>query len=304
MTAAHLPRAAVPGDPSPPPGPVVVGRYDRGPGYGVERPAGADSWLLTWTTAGRGLVRQGTAEVHAGEGDLVVLAPGVRHRYAVAPGAPRWDFWWAHCQVRPGWAAWLGPYAVADGMYAVGPVPADLRERVDAVFRRMLADARWTGAGAPAPLAPAEGEPVAVAHGGAARELALCALEEAVVLAAAAARAPAPPPGGDARVRRAEELIAADPGAPHTVRSLAADVALSPSRFAHLFTRQTGRSPMRALREARLGHAARLLENTDLTVERVAAASGFPSPFHFHRVFRERYGLPPGAYRSRALNGP
>ena len=91
-------------------------------------------------------------------------------------------------------------------------------------------------------------------------------------------------------MRRAQELIAADPGAPHTVRSLAAEVALSPSRFAHLFTRQLGRSPMRALREARLRHAARLLESTDLSVERVAAASGFASPFHFNRVFRERYG--------------
>ncbi|GGI97175.1 helix-turn-helix domain-containing protein [Streptomyces brasiliensis] len=302
MTAAELPVTAVPGDPSPPPGPVVVGRYDRDPGYSVERPAGSDSWLLTWTTGGRGLVRQGTAEAYAGEGDLVVLAPGVRHRYAVAPGARHWGFWWAHCQARPGWAAWLRPYAVADGMYAVTPVPDVLHGRVGTVFGRMLADARWIGTGAPPPPAPTDGDPVAVAHGGAARELALCALEEVVLLTASAAREPAPPPGVDARVLRAEEVVAADPGAPHTVGSLAAAVALSPSRFAHLFTRQTGRSPMRAVREARLRHAARLLESTDLTVERVAAASGFPSPFHFHRVFRERWGVPPGAYRTRVRN--
>lgn len=55
---------------------------------------------------------------------------------------------------------------------------------------------------------------------------------------------------------------------------------------------------MRELREARLHHAARLLESTDLSVERVAAASGFASPFHFNRVFRARYGTPPGAYRA------
>ncbi|MER5911332.1 helix-turn-helix domain-containing protein [Streptomyces sp. NPDC001982] len=304
MTPAELPETAAPGDPSPPPGLVVVGRYDRDPGYSVDRPAGADSWLLTWTTSGRGLVRQGTAEAYAGEGDLVVLAPGVRHRYAVAPGARHWGFWWAHCQARPAWAAWLRPYAVADGLYAVTPVPGALHDRIGTVFRRMLADARWIGTGAPPPAGPADGDPVAVAHGSAARELALCALEEIVLLTAAAAHEPAPLPGVDARVRRAEELIAADPGAPHTVGSLAAAVALSPSRFAHLFARQTGRSPMRAVREARLRHAARLLENTDLTVERVAAASGFPSPFHFNRVFRERWGVPPGAYRSRVRNGP
>ena len=118
-----------------------------------------------------------------------------------------------------------------------------------------------------------------------------------VLLTTAAARPPSARPGADARVLRAQALITADPGAPHTVRSLAEAVALSPSRFAHLFTEQFGHSPMRALREARLGHAARLLESTDLSVERVAAASGFASPFHFSRVFRERYGMPPGAYR-------
>ncbi|MEV0182264.1 helix-turn-helix domain-containing protein [Streptomyces sp. NPDC050625] len=299
VTTEQLPEAAVPGDPSPPPGLVVVGRFDQAPGYRVDRPGGSESWLFTWTTGGRGLMRQGTAEAHPAAGDLVVLAPGVRHRYAVPPGSRHWRFWWTHCQARPSWTAWLRPYAVGDGMYAVTSAPAALRGRVGAAFARMLADARWTGTGAPPAAAPVDDDPVAVAHGSAARELALCSLEEAVLLATAGAREPSQPPGIDPRVRRAEELIAADPGAAHTVRSLAGSVALSPSRFAHLFTEQTGRSPMRALREARLHHAARLLEGTDLTVERVAAASGFPSPFHFHRVFRERYGVPPGAYRYR-----
>ncbi|MEU1406569.1 helix-turn-helix domain-containing protein [Streptomyces sp. NPDC005728] len=292
MHADGLPGTAA-GDPSPPPGLVVTGRYDQGPGYGVDRPRGSDSWLFTFTTGGRGLVRQGGARTDALPGHLVVLAPGVAHRYAVAPGAPHWRFWWAHCQARPSWAPWLGPYAVADGLYVVAPVPGILHGRIGAAFDRMLADARRPAQG----ILPGA-DPVAVAHGSLACELALCALEEVVLLAASGARPPAPGPGVDARVRHAEELIAADPGAPHTVRSLAGSVALSPSRFAHLFTQRTGRPPMRALREARLRHAARLLEVTDLTVERVAAASGFPSPFHFSRVFRARYGVPPGAYRS------
>ncbi|WP_336109443.1 helix-turn-helix domain-containing protein [Streptomyces sp. PTD9-10] len=293
MHADGLPGTAA-GDPSPPPGLVVTGRYDQGPGYGVDRPRGSDSWLFTFTTGGRGTFRQGDARAEAAAGHLVVLAPGVAHRYAVASGAPHWRFWWAHCQARPSWAPWLGPYAVADGLYVVAPVPAGLYGRIEAAFGRMLADARRPAPGTP----PEAADPVAVAHGSLARELALGALEEVVLLAASGAREPAPEPGDDTRVRHAEELIAADPGAPHTVASLAGGVSLSPSRFAHLFTLRTGRPPMRALREARLRHAARLLEATDLTVERVAAASGFPSPFHFSRVFRERYGVPPGAYRA------
>ncbi|MGC0207762.1 helix-turn-helix domain-containing protein [Streptomyces levis] len=304
VRADGLPGTAAPedaGDPAPPPGLVVLGHFDQPSGYAVNRPHGSPSWLVTWTTGGRGRLWQGATRTPAGPGDLVVLAPGVPHGYAVGPGARHWRFWWAHCQARPAWTAWLRPYGTGDGVYAVPSVPAALHGRVAAAFRRMRADARWTGTGAPPAPHPA-GSPdgqVAVAHGSAARELALCALEEIVLLATAAARPAATRPGLDARVRRAEELIAADPGAPHTVRSLAEEVALSPSRFAHLFSTQLGQSPMRALREARLRHAARLLENTDLPVERVAAASGFASPFHFNRIFRERYGIPPGAYRTR-----
>ncbi|MBC9724853.1 helix-turn-helix domain-containing protein [Streptomyces sp. TRM68367] len=297
MRADGLPDTAAPGDPAPPAGLVVVGRFDQTPEYAVHRPRGADSWLFTWTTGGAGRLRQGGTGARAGAGDLVVLAPGAAHGYAVEPGARHWRFWWAHCQARPAWASWLRPYAAGDGLYVVSPTPAAVHERVESAFRRLLADARWTGTGAPPTAAPEEGR-IVLAHGSAARELALCALEEVVLLTTATARTRAPEPGLDARVRRAQELIAADPAAPHTVRSLAAEVALSPSRFAHLFTQQSGQSPMRALSEARLRHAARLLEGTGLPVERVAAASGFASPFHFNRIFRERYGMPPGAYRA------
>ncbi|MFE2218611.1 helix-turn-helix domain-containing protein [Streptomyces canus] len=306
VTADGLPETAAHGDPGPPPGLVVVGRYDELPGYAVQRPRGADSWLLTWTVGGRGILRQGRTETGADPGDLVVLAPGTPHRYGVQQGADHWRFWWAHCGARPSWTAWLGPHGRGDGMYVVTPDPGGdgPRARIEAAFHRMLADARWTGTGTPPETAPPASAPaddrvaVAVAHGTTARELALCALEEVVLLTAGAARGTRTATGVDPRVRRAQELIAADPGAPHTVRSLAAEVSLSPSRFAHLFSRQLGRSPMRELREARLNHAARLLESTDLSVERVAAASGFASPFHFNRIFRARYGTPPGAYRA------
>ncbi|WP_189776768.1 helix-turn-helix domain-containing protein [Streptomyces tauricus] len=310
VRADELPEAAAP---SPPPGLVTVGRFDQRPGYSVNRPGGADSWLFTWTTGGAGRLSQGAAESLSGAGDLVVLGPGVPHRYAVAPGARRWTFWWAHCQARPAWTDRLRPHLLGDRLYAVTPVPAAVRDRLEQTFRRMLADARWTGEGAPPAPDPDEpGEPgerggprtgrVAVAHGAAARELALCSLESIVLLTTATATATAGGeagrPGVDVRIRRAEARIAADPAAPHTVDTLAAGVSLSPSRFAHLFTQQLGRSPMRALLAARLLHAARLLEATDLPVERVAVAAGFTSPFHFSRVFRQRYGAPPGAYRA------
>ncbi|QNP74479.1 helix-turn-helix domain-containing protein [Streptomyces roseirectus] len=290
VRAETLPRTAAVA--SPPPGVVVVGRFDERAGYAIDRPHGSDSWLVTWTTAGAGLLGQGRTQLPVGPGDFVLLAPGVPQRYGVRPGAERWQFWWAHCQLRPAWTPWIQAHALGDGVHALGPVPQLARGRVESALRRMLDDARWTGG---EPVRPAED--VAVAHSDVARELALNALEEALLLAVASLRPV--PPGADERVRRAQTLIAADPGAPHTVASLAEAVALSPSRFAHLFTEQLGLSPMRALREARLRHAARLLESTALTAERVAAASGFASAFHFSRAFKARYGVPPGAYREQ-----
>jgi AraC family transcriptional regulator of arabinose operon len=297
VDAEDLPETAAP---SPPSGLVTVGFFDERPGYAVHRPRGADSWLFTWTTGGRGQLRQGAAVAVAGPGDLVVLGPGAPHRYAVAADAETWAFWWVHCQARPSWGAWLRPFGVGDGLHAVAPVPPGVRARVAGAFARTHADARWAAGDAAAPEPGREPEPgrVAVAHGSRARELALGHVEEIVLLATSTPTA-AGSTGVDPRVRRVEALVAADPGAPHTVSSLAAAVSLSPSRLAHLYAEQLGHTPMRALRDARLRHAARLLEATALPVERVAATSGFASPFHFSRLFRERYGMPPGAYRDR-----
>ncbi|MGI5289174.1 helix-turn-helix domain-containing protein [Nonomuraea polychroma] len=283
---------------------MIVGHYDKLPGYDTRRPAGSPSWLLMWTQAGAGLVAQGGAPFEARAGDLVVLGSGVAQHYRVAPEASRWRFWWVHFQPRPSWPAWLAPYGRGGGCHVVPRVPGELHERMDMAFGRALRDARWVP---PAPGHGAEqavgrgGEPVpAVVVGGPARELVLGAVEEALVLATASAR----PEGarqsdeGDERVRRVLAIIAAEPGAPHSVASLARAVALSPSRLAHLFTAETGRTPMQAVRQARVRHAAGLLEVTDLDVGQVAAASGFVSPFHFSRAFKREYGLPPRDYRS------
>ncbi|WP_431046416.1 helix-turn-helix domain-containing protein [Streptomyces sp. P1-3] len=284
-------------DPAAPPAEVlIVGRYAQRAGYAVRRERGAPSWLLLWTDGGAGRVRQGGAELTARDGDLVVLAPGIRQDYGLAPDAERWCFWWVHFQPRPAWEQWLRPYLRGAGCFAVPRVAPGVRPRIGAALRRAHADARWSGEGAPPPAVAAHRTtaPAVVAALPHAHELALNGVERALLLGTCGAPGAV---GEDPRVRRAEALIAADPAAPHTVASLAAAVALSPSRFAHLFAARTGRTPMRALREARLRHAARLLETTALDVGQVASASGFASPFHFSRAFRARFGVSPRGFR-------
>ena len=293
MAAKNLSKSATRGD-MPHPSALIVGRFSKSSGYAVSRPQGAPSWLMLWTDGGEGFVSQGAAQAHPRPGDLIVLESGVEQAYRAAG---QWRFWWVHFQPRPAWLPWLRPFLLGGGCYAIRDVSEAFRPRIGNVMRRMHADARWP-AGPTLPPEPVRGNgsaPIVLAGSRAAHDLALTAIEEILLLATTAA-APVSL-AVDERVQLAQALIAADPAAPHTVATLARQVSLSASRFAHLFVEVTGRTPMQTVREARLRHAAQLLEVTNLSVSQIAAGCGFESPFHFSRLFSQRYGSSPRGFR-------
>ncbi len=59
----------------------------------------------------------------------------------------------------------------------------------------------------------------------------------------------------------------------------------------------TGLTPAAFIRHQRLQRALNLLAETELTVNDIALDSGFSSPQHFSRLFRQQYGLPPDQWR-------
>lgn len=83
------------------------------------------------------------------------------------------------------------------------------------------------------------------------------------------------------------------------VRDLAALVDLSPSRFAHLFQRTVGISPLRYLRQLRMARARQLLEESALEVREVRRLVGCTDASHFSRDFRREYGVGPRDHRRR-----
>lgn len=78
---------------------------------------------------------------------------------------------------------------------------------------------------------------------------------------------------------------------------LARRVNLSLSRFAHLFTAETGLSPSRYAHALRMERARTLLERTFLTVKEVMAQVGISDATHFSRDFHRYHGLPPSRIR-------
>lgn len=101
----------------------------------------------------------------------------------------------------------------------------------------------------------------------------------------------------DPRLARALQSMLDNPGAPHSVESLADAAGMSRTRFAVRFAEAAGTTPARLLRDLRLTRAASLLAQGDMGVERVALRMGFASRSAFTRAFTERFGQSPSKRR-------
>lgn len=102
----------------------------------------------------------------------------------------------------------------------------------------------------------------------------------------------------DARIAKVFAAMTADPGGPHTIKSLADIACMSRSSFMSTFTSILGKSPMATLRDLRMRHATRLLKQSHLSIDQVSQGSGYDSKTSFNRVFRQVYGKYPNEYRA------
>jgi AraC-like DNA-binding protein len=104
--------------------------------------------------------------------------------------------------------------------------------------------------------------------------------------------------GEAARIQEAMAFIEANAARRLSVASLARQVAMSPSHFAHRFRDVASVSPMRFLKHVRLERARSLLVGEGLTVAEAAERVGYASASHFTRDFKRLFGLAPARYAS------
>lgn len=81
--------------------------------------------------------------------------------------------------------------------------------------------------------------------------------------------------------------------------ALARRIGMSRSALCHYFKRVTGRTLTDFVIEIRLGHARKLLLETDQSVAEIAYASGFESISNFNHHFHDLTGISPTGYRHR-----
>ncbi|PWV97871.1 AraC family transcriptional regulator of arabinose operon [Paenibacillus cellulosilyticus] len=84
-----------------------------------------------------------------------------------------------------------------------------------------------------------------------------------------------------------------------TLADVAHHTGLSVSRAVYLFKQHFGTSIIRYTQQLRLAHAMKLMDHSLLSLEQIASETGLGSYAYFHRLFRERYGISPGAYRNK-----
>jgi AraC-like DNA-binding protein len=100
----------------------------------------------------------------------------------------------------------------------------------------------------------------------------------------------------DTRIRDAMRYIRAHLTERLTVEALARRVAMSPSHFAHRFREVARMTPMRFVKNARLGEARLRMLRDGLSTSEAAAQVGYESASHFSRDFKSHYGAAPAAY--------
>jgi transcriptional regulator GlxA family with amidase domain len=95
------------------------------------------------------------------------------------------------------------------------------------------------------------------------------------------------------------DWILANLEAPHTVATLARRASMSSRTFARRFVEETGTTPMQWVTDQRVLYARRLLEETDLDVDRIAERVGFGNATLLRHHFRRIVGVTPSDYRRR-----
>lgn len=125
-----------------------------------------------------------------------------------------------------------------------------------------------------------------------------CRVHERTLLALAASQAQVR--GRRAALQRALKHLREHATGRISLASTAGAVDLSPTYLAHLIKKETGKTFTELLTERRMDRARELLAHTPMKIGEVAAAVGFDDEAYFARRFRQRYGMPPGRYRTRA----
>ena len=102
----------------------------------------------------------------------------------------------------------------------------------------------------------------------------------------------------DWRIKRVTTVLDQQYRDPPSIEQLADEVGLSPSRLAHLFREEEGKSIQSYVKERRLTMAAMFLVQTHDRISQIAYTVGFGDVSNFNHAFKRRFAMSPRQYRA------
>lgn len=85
-----------------------------------------------------------------------------------------------------------------------------------------------------------------------------------------------------------------------TLNSVAAKYHFHPNYLGTLIKKSTDKSFREIIHNKKLKHACSLLQNTDLSIEKILNEIGYNNQSFFYKKFKENFGITPQEYRNRA----
>ena len=82
-----------------------------------------------------------------------------------------------------------------------------------------------------------------------------------------------------------------------TLDEISSHVNMAPATFCRYFKKHFNKTFTCFLNEVRIGHACKMLQETNLSIAEIAFASGYNHLTHFNRQFKKFVGYSPKAYR-------
>ncbi|MCD8386392.1 MAG: AraC family transcriptional regulator [Bacteroidales bacterium] len=103
------------------------------------------------------------------------------------------------------------------------------------------------------------------------------------------------------RVGKVEDVINKKYRENITLEELAEVAGMTPTAFSRFFRQRTGRTLSEYIIDIRLGHAARSLVDTTMTISEICYDSGFNNISNFNRAFKRKKGCTPKTFRENYL---
>lgn len=235
-----------------------------------------ESFTLVYITRGSGVFEStsgGRQTIR--EGDLFIIHPGEWHRYQPDP-ATGWDEYWVEFDGEQARRIMRQKeFSPASPVHSIG---AD--EQILRLFLEIAESTQTQAPGFEQIIATQASQVVArlVAH------LRYSSPEAQRI---------------ETIIRRARLHILKNATQAIDTHSLARELGISYSALRHNFKRLTGLPPGQYQIQIRLNKARRLLRNSSLSIQEIAARLGFESIYYFSRLFKKKTGLAPLAYRRK-----